>query len=43
MYLNMCEQEGFSACRSHIGANTIKTNCPIASCINVARDIRNLR
>lgn len=39
----MCEQEGFSACRSHIGANAIKTNCPIASCIDVARDIRNLR
>ncbi|CAD6272357.1 unnamed protein product [Miscanthus lutarioriparius] len=41
--INSLRKEGFSACRSHIGANTIKTNCPIASCINVARDIRNLR
>lgn len=41
--VNSLRKEGFSACRSHIGANVIKTNCPIASCINVAREIRNLR
>ncbi|CAN6347301.1 unnamed protein product [Urochloa humidicola] len=41
--INSLRKEGFSACRSHIGTNVIKTNCPIASCINVAREIRNLR
>ncbi|CAL4900047.1 unnamed protein product [Urochloa decumbens] len=41
--INSLQKEGFSACRSHIGTNVIKTNCPIASCINVAREIRNLR
>ncbi|CAN6338011.1 unnamed protein product [Urochloa humidicola] len=40
--INSLRKEGFSACRSHIGTNVIKTNCPIASCINVAREIRNL-
>uniref|UniRef100_A0ACD5XMW2 Uncharacterized protein n=1 Tax=Avena sativa TaxID=4498 RepID=A0ACD5XMW2_AVESA len=37
------DEEGYAACRSHIGANAIKTNCPINSCIAVAREIRNLR
>ncbi|XP_025806008.1 tRNA (guanine(26)-N(2))-dimethyltransferase isoform X2 [Panicum hallii] len=41
--INSLRKEGFSACRSHIGTNVIKTNCPISSCINVAREIRNLR
>ncbi|KAF8720139.1 hypothetical protein HU200_024922 [Digitaria exilis] len=41
--INSLRKEGFSACRSHIGTDVIKTNCPIASCINVAREIRNLR
>ncbi|KAL6865092.1 hypothetical protein ACP4OV_016243 [Aristida adscensionis] len=41
--INSLRKEGFAACRSHIGANAIKTNCPIASCIDVAREIRNLR
>uniref|UniRef100_A0A0A9FCG2 Si605032f04 n=1 Tax=Arundo donax TaxID=35708 RepID=A0A0A9FCG2_ARUDO len=41
--INSLRKEGFAACRSHVGANAIKTNCPIASCIDVAREIRNLR
>ncbi|KAL6624357.1 hypothetical protein ACP70R_031678 [Stipagrostis hirtigluma subsp. patula] len=41
--INSLRKEGFAACRSHIGANAIKTNCPIASCMDVAREIRNLR
>uniref|UniRef100_A0A0E0L120 tRNA (guanine(26)-N(2))-dimethyltransferase n=1 Tax=Oryza punctata TaxID=4537 RepID=A0A0E0L120_ORYPU len=35
--------EGYAACRSHIGANAIKTNCPIECCLEVAQEIRNLR
>ncbi|XP_024315018.1 uncharacterized protein LOC100833677 isoform X2 [Brachypodium distachyon] len=41
--INSLQKEGYAACRSHIGANAIKTNCPITSCIEVAREIRNLR
>ncbi|KAL5203094.1 hypothetical protein ABZP36_014046 [Zizania latifolia] len=41
--INSLRKEGYAACRSHIGANAIKTNCPIGSCIEVAREIRNLR
>uniref|UniRef100_A0ACD5XM96 Uncharacterized protein n=1 Tax=Avena sativa TaxID=4498 RepID=A0ACD5XM96_AVESA len=41
--INSLRKEGYAACRSHIGANAIKTNCPINSCIAVAREIRNLR
>lgn len=37
--INSLRKEGFSACRSHIGTNVIKTNCPISSCIDVAREI----
>uniref|UniRef100_A0A0A9FUI9 Si605032f04 n=1 Tax=Arundo donax TaxID=35708 RepID=A0A0A9FUI9_ARUDO len=37
--INSLQKEGFAACRSHIDANAIKTNCPIASCIDVARVI----
>ncbi|TVU18828.1 hypothetical protein EJB05_34943, partial [Eragrostis curvula] len=40
--INSLRKEGFAACRSHIGANAIKTNSPISSCIDVAREIRNM-
>lgn len=41
--IHSLQKEGYAACRSHIGANAVKTNCPISSCIVVAREIRNLR
>ncbi|KAK3139082.1 hypothetical protein QOZ80_5AG0377520 [Eleusine coracana subsp. coracana] len=41
--INSLRKEGFAACRSHIGMNAIKTNSPIISCIDVAREIRNVR
>ncbi|EEC78986.1 hypothetical protein OsI_19474 [Oryza sativa Indica Group] len=41
--INSLRKEGYAACRSHIGANAIKTNCPIECCLDVAQEIRNLR
>ncbi|XP_047096283.1 tRNA (guanine(26)-N(2))-dimethyltransferase-like [Lolium rigidum] len=41
--ISSLRKEGYAACRSHIGANAIKTNCPISSCIEIAREIRNTR
>lgn len=41
--ISSLRKEGYAACRSHIGANAIKTNCPISSCIEIAREIRNMR
>ncbi|XP_020085984.1 tRNA (guanine(26)-N(2))-dimethyltransferase isoform X3 [Ananas comosus] len=38
-----CTQEGYAACRSHIAPNAVKTNCPMASCLELAHAIRHQR
>ncbi|MQL76041.1 hypothetical protein Taro_008412 [Colocasia esculenta] len=34
------QKEGYAASRSHIAANAVKTNCPMATCIQIARELR---
>lgn len=36
-------QEGYAVSRSHIFPNAIKTNCPMASCIQIARELRQAK
>jgi len=33
-------QEGYAASRSHIASNAIKTNCPMAECMRIAKNLR---
>ncbi|KAI0497314.1 hypothetical protein KFK09_020537 [Dendrobium nobile] len=39
--LSALRKEGYAACRSHINRNAIKTNCPIAECIIIAKELRD--
>lgn len=32
-------QEGYVACRSHIASNALKTNCPMAECVRIAKEL----
>lgn len=38
--MNAIHQEGYSASRSHISSNAIKTNCPMSECIRIAKQLR---
>ncbi|XP_020593760.1 uncharacterized protein LOC110033922 isoform X3 [Phalaenopsis equestris] len=40
--LSALQKEGYAACRSHINPNAIKTNCPMAKCILIARELRDV-
>lgn len=37
----LCLQEGYAASRSHIASNAIKTNCPMAECMRIAKSLRH--
>lgn len=37
----LSSQEGYAATRSHIAPNAIKTNCPMGSCIQIAKELRH--
>nr|XP_029123974.1 uncharacterized protein LOC105057196 isoform X2 [Elaeis guineensis] len=41
--ISTLEKEGFVACRSHIAPNAVKTNCPMAACIHIARELGHVR
>lgn len=32
-------QEGYVASRSHIASNAVKTNCPMAECVRIAKEL----
>ncbi|XP_020521828.1 uncharacterized protein LOC18432268 isoform X3 [Amborella trichopoda] len=38
--MNILHQEGFAVSRSHIEANAIKTNCPMTTCIQFAKQLK---
>ncbi|KAG1371479.1 putative tRNA (guanine(26)-N(2))-dimethyltransferase [Cocos nucifera] len=40
--ISTLEKEGFAACRSHIAPNAVKTNCPMAACVRIARELRHI-
>lgn len=40
--MSAIEQEGYAVSRSHISNNAIKTNCPMAECIRIAKELRQL-
>lgn len=35
--LAVLQKEGYVAARSHVEANAVKTNCPMAVCLDMAR------
>ncbi|KAJ9175997.1 hypothetical protein P3X46_014491 [Hevea brasiliensis] len=35
-------EEGYAVSRSHIASNAIKTNCPMAECIRIAKELRGV-
>lgn len=39
MMISSLQKEGYAASRSHIAPNAIKTNCPIATCIRISREL----
>ncbi|XP_008808314.1 tRNA (guanine(26)-N(2))-dimethyltransferase isoform X1 [Phoenix dactylifera] len=41
--ISTLEKEGYVASRSHIVPNAVKTNCPMADCIHIARELRHVR
>ncbi|KAK8960851.1 hypothetical protein KSP40_PGU004305 [Platanthera guangdongensis] len=41
--LNALQKEGYTACRSHIKHNAIKTNCPMAECMVIARELQDAK
>ncbi|GAB4832048.1 hypothetical protein Ancab_006066 [Ancistrocladus abbreviatus] len=38
--ISALHKEGYAASRSHIAPNAIKTDCPVASCIRIARELQ---
>ncbi|BFI28114.1 tRNA (guanine26-N2/guanine27-N2)-dimethyltransferase [Marchantia polymorpha subsp. ruderalis] len=38
-FIQLLQQEGFVASRSHVNANAVKTNCPMDKCIELARSM----
>ncbi|KAH7677778.1 tRNA methyltransferase Trm1 protein [Dioscorea alata] len=39
--INALQKQGYAATRSHIAPNAIKTNCPMGSCIQIAKELRH--
>ncbi|XP_059666831.1 tRNA (guanine(26)-N(2))-dimethyltransferase [Cornus florida] len=39
--MSTMHEEGYAACRSHIISNAIKTNCPMAACIRIAKELQS--
>ncbi|XP_021737951.1 tRNA (guanine(26)-N(2))-dimethyltransferase-like [Chenopodium quinoa] len=39
--ISTLQKEGYAASRSHIVSNAIKTNCPMTTCISIAKDLNN--
>ncbi|KAI4339140.1 hypothetical protein MLD38_024111 [Melastoma candidum] len=39
-FVNLLLQEGYAVSRSHIIANAIKTDCPMDSCIRIAKELQ---
>ncbi|XVE86039.1 hypothetical protein DITRI_Ditri18aG0004400 [Diplodiscus trichospermus] len=37
--MNTLHKEGYAASRSHIASNAIKTDCPMAGCIRIAKEL----
>lgn len=37
--MSSIHQEGYVACRSHIASNALKTNCPMAECVRIAKEL----
>ncbi|KAI8564361.1 hypothetical protein RHMOL_Rhmol03G0175000 [Rhododendron molle] len=37
--MSSIHQEGYVACRSHIAPNALKTNCPMAECVRIAKEL----
>eukprot|EP00262_Sarcandra_glabra_P004818 TRINITY_DN16054_c0_g5_i1.p1 TRINITY_DN16054_c0_g5~~TRINITY_DN16054_c0_g5_i1.p1 ORF type:complete len:438 (+),score=41.41 TRINITY_DN16054_c0_g5_i1:23-1336(+) len=38
--MSALHKEGYAVSRSHIASNAIKTNCPMAKCIQIARELQ---
>ncbi|KAM7499441.1 hypothetical protein LguiA_023855 [Lonicera macranthoides] len=38
--ISAMHKEGYAASRSHIASNAIKTNCPMAGCIRIAKELQ---
>ncbi|KAK2982422.1 hypothetical protein RJ640_026265 [Escallonia rubra] len=38
--MSALHKEGYATSRSHIASNAIKTNCPMAECIRIGRELR---
>ncbi|KAK9282816.1 hypothetical protein L1049_011038 [Liquidambar formosana] len=38
--MSSLHKEGYAASRSHIASNAIKTNCPMAECIRIAKELQ---
>ncbi|KAE7996502.1 hypothetical protein FH972_001217 [Carpinus fangiana] len=39
--MDTLHKEGYAASRSHIASNAIKTNCPMAECMRIAKNLRH--
>ncbi|KAJ4971251.1 hypothetical protein NE237_004350 [Protea cynaroides] len=39
--MSALQKEGYAVSRSHISPNSIKTNCPLTMCIQIARQLQN--
>ncbi|XP_058207365.1 tRNA (guanine(26)-N(2))-dimethyltransferase isoform X2 [Rhododendron vialii] len=39
--MSSIHQEGYVACRSHIASNALKTNCPMAECVRIAKELNS--